>query len=276
MAKLSESERASLPDRAFAYIDSRGRRLLPINDEAHVRNALARFDQVRFESPAAKEAARRRLLNAAKRYGIVPVGFITGQIRHSQGAPDPSLPSGLVTLLFTDLEGSTQLVQQLGDRYADVLRRVRRLIRSTVIARSGRVVEVRADESFSVFEVPAAAVMAAADVQRGLAAKSWPEALVVRVRAGIHTGEITLEEGGYIGLAVHTAARVCAVAHGGQVVISDASRSAIGESLPAGFSLKSLGSHRLAGLADPVGLHQVEGEGLMTEFPRLRSSKSRR
>src|SRR2546423_6723869 len=81
MAKLSSSERAKLPDSAFAYIDSSGRRRLPINDQAHVRNALARFERVRFEDDAARERARKRLLNAAKKYGIVPVGFITGQLR---------------------------------------------------------------------------------------------------------------------------------------------------------------------------------------------------
>ena len=78
MAKLSASERAKLPDSAFAYVDSRGKRMLPIHDEPHVRNALARFDQVKFENDAARERARKRLLNAAKRYSIVPVGFLTG------------------------------------------------------------------------------------------------------------------------------------------------------------------------------------------------------
>ena len=81
MPALSASERAKLPDSAFAYVDSRGRRRLPIHDEAHVRNALARFDRVTFEDDAARERARTRLLNAAKKYGIVPVGFITGQLR---------------------------------------------------------------------------------------------------------------------------------------------------------------------------------------------------
>src|SRR5213080_1783546 len=90
MARLSASERASLPDSAFAYVDSRGQRRLPIHDQAHVRNALARFERVRFEDDAARERARKRLLNAAKKYGIVPVGFITGQLRseRTQAAAD--------------------------------------------------------------------------------------------------------------------------------------------------------------------------------------------
>src|SRR3989441_13003253 len=84
MARLKPKKRARLPDRAFAYIDSRGRRRLPIHDEAHVRNALARFNQVAFENDAARERTRRRLLNAAKKYGIVPIGFITGQLQYEQ------------------------------------------------------------------------------------------------------------------------------------------------------------------------------------------------
>src|SRR5499427_9328465 len=84
MPRLKTSKRARLPDRAFAYIDSRGRRRLPIHDKAHVRNALARFNQVAFENDAAREGARKRLLNAAKKYGIVPVGFITGQLEYEQ------------------------------------------------------------------------------------------------------------------------------------------------------------------------------------------------
>ena len=112
MARLESTERADLPNSAFAYVDSRGRRRLPIHDEAHVRNALARFSQVKFEDEEARERARRKLLNAAKKHGIVPVGFITGQFRSERvigelraNEPKP-LPSGFVTLLMTDLVDS--------------------------------------------------------------------------------------------------------------------------------------------------------------------------
>src|SRR6187200_3699722 len=108
MAKLSARERANLPDRAFAYIDSDGRRRLPIKDEAHVRNALARFGRVAFEDDAARDRARQRLLNAAKRFGIMPVGFIDREIR---GKSSIVLPTGAVTFLLTDIEGSTALLQ---------------------------------------------------------------------------------------------------------------------------------------------------------------------
>jgi class 3 adenylate cyclase len=145
-----------------------------------------------------------------------------------------------------------------------------------VIAQGGRVVEVRADETFSVFENVGQAVTAAVTVQRELAEKSWVSDAGIRVRAGIHTGGVSLEDGGYIGLAVHTAARICAAAHGGQVVVSGDTKAALGASVPSGLHLHHLGRHRLAGLPDLVGLYQVEGEGLMTEFPRLRNTGSRR
>src|SRR2546430_11784131 len=99
MAQLDSTTRADLPNSAFAYVDSRGRRRLPIHDESHVKNALARFGRVAFEDDAARERARRRLLNAAKKYGIVPVGFIDGQLRseRGKGATRPPLPTGFVT-----------------------------------------------------------------------------------------------------------------------------------------------------------------------------------
>src|SRR3954466_1678527 len=115
MPRLGQSERASLPDRAFAYIDASGRRRLPIHDEAHVRNALARFGRVQFESDEACNRARTRLLNAAKKFKIVPVGFIASQFESQRTTGQRAdqavvLPSGFVTLLMTDIEGSTALV----------------------------------------------------------------------------------------------------------------------------------------------------------------------
>jgi hypothetical protein len=103
VAELTKKERAGLPDRAFAYVDSQGHRRVPIHDEAHVRNALARFDRVAFEDDAAEERARRRLLNAAKKYRIVPVGFVTGQVRklRSRSSGVEGLPTGSVTFLET-------------------------------------------------------------------------------------------------------------------------------------------------------------------------------
>src|SRR5262249_60088412 len=123
MPQLSAKGRARLPNSAFAYVDSKGQRRLPIHDKAHVRNALARFEQTRFEDGAAREAARKRLLSAAKKHRIVPVGFITGQIAterlrgetRGRAGVTGDLPAGQGTLLLTDIPDSTRLLPPPGD-----------------------------------------------------------------------------------------------------------------------------------------------------------------
>jgi len=280
MPPLSARKRANLPHSAFAYVDSRGQRRLPINDEAHVRNALARFNQVAFESDTARERARKRLLNAAKKYGIVPIGFITGQLqaerRHARAgqatATDAALPTGFVTLLMTDIEASTALVHRSGDGYRDLLKDVRGILGAAVLREGGREVDVRADEFFAVFQRALKAVQSAAAIQRALGERVWPDNLEVRVRVGIHSGRPTLTEFGYIGLPVHTVARVCSAAHGGQIVISGETRRAVGRSEPTGLRFRSLGRHRLPGLAEPEELFQVEADGLLASFPPPRTS----
>ena len=385
MPKLDPNKRAKLPNTAFAYVDSRGNRRLPIHDESHVRNALARFNQVRFEDDATRERARKRLLNAAKKHGIVPIGFITGQIETERthavagrlvielgksGAPgeleqrlrsvlkdptlavlhwskasgayldargkpvalpsegearavtylerggrpmtalvhdptvleDPALaetvlsavrfviekdrgygqveatatkaaalPTGFVTLLMSDIEGSTALLRRLGDGYRDLLNGVRDIQRAAVSRADGREIDFRADDFFAVFERAVDAVGAATTVQRSLRDHDWPEDLDVRVRIGIHSGQPTLTDAGYIGLAVHTAARVCAAAHGGQVLVSGATRAAVDKPSTVGVRFRDLGRHRLHGLAEPEALFQVMGKGLRAEFPRPRT-----
>jgi class 3 adenylate cyclase len=278
VARLDATDRASLPDRAFAYIDSRGRRRLPIHDEAHVRNALARFGQVAFEDERARERARRRLLNAAKKYGIVPVGFIAGQLLSERElgekwAGDPArLPSGFLTLLMTDVEGSTDLVRRLGGRYHELIAEARTILGEAVAAFDGHVVEARADEFFAVFEHPGSALSMAVTTQREFRGRSWVDDVDVRVRVGMHSGRPTLSAPNYIGLAVHTAARICAVAHGGQVVVSGATRDAVRGATPDGVRLRSLGEHRLRGLPEAVPLFQVAAKGLAARFPPLRAS----
>ena len=392
MARLKTGKRARLPDSAFAYVDSRGRRRLPVHDKAHVRNALARFNQVAFETDAARERARKRLLNAAKKYRIVPVGFITGELRSErrhaaagrlvielgrnpapgelekrlrtvlrdptlavlhwsdvsgayldgtgkpvplpaqgerrgvtylerQGRPmtalvhdptildDPALaetvmdavrfvvekdrlhgqiqatstdaaalPTGFVTLLMTDIEASTVLLRKLGDRYGALLNDVRGILRAAVSRADGREIDARADEFFAVFERATAAAEAAVAIQRELGTRAWPDDLAdsrgePRVRVGIHSGRPTLTDLGYIGLAVHTTARVCSAAHGGQIVVSAATRVAIGASAPTGIRFRSLGRHRLPGLPDAERLFQVQAQGLRVKFPRPRTGR---
>lgn len=276
MGQLSARERATLPDRAFAYIDARGRRRLPIHDEAHVRNALARFGRVAFEDDAARERARERLLIAAKKYGIVPIGFITGQLRSERGktrdgASDaPPLPTGYLTLLMTDIQASTALVHRLGDRYRGLLNDVRGATREAVSAANGREVDVRADEFFAVFKRAGDAVGAGMAIHRALVERAWPDGIDIRVRAGIHTGRPTLTDSGYVGLAVNTVARICSAAHGGQILVSARTRSALRRSVPAGIELRSLGRFRLPGLPEAEALFQVVADGLLADFPPLR------
>ncbi len=385
MAPLDAKTRSRLADSAFAYIDSRGRRRLPINDEAHVRNALARFNQTTFDDEAARDRARTRLLRAAKKYGIIPVGFMTGQLRTQSehaaagkavvelgglGTPqqmeerlrmllgDPtllvlywsestrsyldnngnavalpadgsdraatlldsggrpmaalvhrrgilndaglmrnvtaavrlaienqwmhaeirasvqdvrSLPSGFVTFLFSDIEDSTGLVRKLGERYEALLEDIRRVLRNAIRTAGGRDVETRADEMTAVFERAPAALSAALAMQRGIAGRNWPNGVAVRVRIGLHAGRTTLTDTGYIGLAVHTAARICFAAHGGQTLLSQATRDAIIGSVPKGIGFRMLGRYELHGLPDPEQLFQVEAPNLARDFPPPRT-----
>ncbi len=384
MSELTNRQRAKLPDSAFAHIDARGRRRLPINDESHVRNALARFNQVVFDDEAQRDRARTRLLKAAKRHGIVPIGFMTGQLRtqsvqaaagravidlgtwapdelegrlrtalgdatlsvlhwsdsaaayldgtgrlaslpdgessravtllERQGRPmaalvhDPAalrdddlaatvttavrlaienerlagevearasevrrLPVGLVTFLLADIEDSTGLLRQLGDRYAALLADVRRVLRGAIRASGGHEVDTRADELFAVFERAPDALNAALAIQRAMRDRAWPDGLEVRLRLGLHSGRPTLTDTGYVGLAVHTAARICFAAHGRQIVLSNGAQQVLSHSLPAGVSLRELGSHPLAGLPEPELLFQVQVSDLPFDFPPPRT-----
>jgi class 3 adenylate cyclase len=294
MTQLSQSARDRLPDSAFAYVDSRGQRRLPINDEAHVRNALSRFNRTTFEDEAARDRSRTRLLKAARKYGIVPVGFMTGQLRSQSSVAQRlaveneqmrseigarasevrSLPTGSVTFLLADIADSTGLVASLGDGYGALLAGVRRLLRDAIRAAGGREVDARADEMFAVFERPRLAIDAALEIQRKVRSSSWPHNLVVLVRVGLHTGRPTLTDTGYVGLAVNTAARICYAAHGGQIVASNAVREALAdlEGLEAGF--RELGLHHLHGLPEPLGLLQLEAADLPSEFPPPRTGVS--
>jgi class 3 adenylate cyclase len=256
VATLKSGGRRELRDSAFAYVDSTGRRRLPINDEAHVRNALARFSQVLFEDEAARDRARTRLLRAAKKYGIVPIGFIDGQLR----ATGPrSLPTGAVTFLLTDIQDSTGLVHTLGDRYAGVLADARRIIRTAVRRSGGREVDARADEFFAVFKRGGGAAEAAIAIQRGFRAHAWPDGADVKVRVGLHAGRPTLTDSGYVGLAVHATNRICAAAAGGQIFASQAALRSMADELPAGATMADRGSHRLRGLPEAQQLYELSG-----------------
>jgi class 3 adenylate cyclase len=264
---LSAKERAQLPNSAFAYIDSHGRRRLPIHDAAHVRNALARFGQVAFEDDEARDQARSRLLRAAKKHGIMPIGFISAQLK-----PQRKFPTGQITFLLTDIEGSTELLARLDDQYAPLLDDVRRLVRAAVRQAGGHVVSARGDDVFAVFEQAPAALNAALAIHRAMHTGPWPTGSNVRLRLGLHRGRPALTDTGYVGLSVHAAARICFAAHGGQTVMSAAVRAAVLDSLPDNVSLSSLGSWRFRGLPEPMEIFQVDAADLPADFPPLRSA----
>jgi class 3 adenylate cyclase len=200
---------------------------------------------------------------------VVEKDRLHGQIQ-ATSTDAAALPTGFVTLLMTDIEGSTALLRKLGDRYGAFLNDVRGILRAAVSRASGREIDARADEFFAVFERAAAGIEAAVAVQRELGSRAWPDGVEVRVRVGIHSGRPTLTDVGYIGLAVHAAARVCSAAHGGQIVVSAATRGAVGTSAPPGIRFRSLGRHRLSGLPDAETLFQVHARGLRAGFPRPR------
>lgn len=261
---MRSTRRSELRDNAFAYVDSKGRRRLPIHDESHVRNALSRFNQVLFEDDGARDRARSRLLRAAKKYGIVPIGFMDGQLRASGPR---SLPSGAVTFLLTDIQDSTGHVHRLGDGYASLLDDARRIIRAAVQRGGGREVDARADEFLAVFKHAPSAVDAALAIQRAFRDQAWPPGEHVVVRTGLHSGRPTLTDSGYVGLAVHATARVNSAAHGGQILVTRAVIRAIGEELPPGVAFLDLGIHRLRGLPEPEALFQVTVADLPSRFP---------
>ena len=176
-----------------------------------------------------------------------------------------------LTFLFTDVEGSTAMLQHLGDAYAGVLNDHHRLIRTGLAAHGGREVDTQGDAFFAVFSSPSACVAAAIEMQRAFVSYPWPAGAGVRVRMGVHSGEAAETAVGLVGLDVHRAARVAAVAHGGQVVLSATTAALLRDSMPAGACLRDLGRHRLKDLGRPEQIFQLEADGLPTAFPPLRS-----
>ena len=176
-----------------------------------------------------------------------------------------------LTFLFTDIEGSTEKLTRLDDAYASILRDHHRIIRETLASHDGHEVDTAGDGFFAVFDSPRSAIAAVIEMQRELASHAWPAGERVRVRMGLHTGEATVTTTGLVGLDVHKAARIAAVAHGSQVVVSEACAILVRDRLDDGASLRSLGSHRLKDLSRPEEIFQLEAEGLETGFPPLKS-----
>lgn len=181
------------------------------------------------------------------------------------------LPTGTVTFFFSDMEGSTKLVQELGDLWPAVLADHDRLLRSALSPNGGVEVRTEGDSFFAVFPAAADAVVAAADAQTAIVAHAWPDDRMIRVRIGIHTGIGALGGADYVGLDVHRAARIAAAAHGGQVVVSETTAALAERLLPEGAELRDLGKHRLKDLLEREALFQLVLPGISDEFPPLRT-----
>jgi predicted ATPase/class 3 adenylate cyclase len=185
------------------------------------------------------------------------------------------LPAGTITMLFSDIEGSTALLSRLGDRYGEALSAQRALMRAAIAAWHGREMGTEGDSFFVVFESAGDAVGCCLAAQRALARHDWPGRDAVRVRMGLHSGEPTRHEDGYVGMDVHRAARIAAAAHGGQVVLSETTRLLAATGLPAGASVRDLGFHRLKDISEPERIYQLAAPGLQETFPPLKSLGTR-
>jgi predicted ATPase/class 3 adenylate cyclase len=181
------------------------------------------------------------------------------------------LPTGTVTFLFTDVEGSTRIAQAAGDDWPALLAEHDRLVREAITVNAGVVVKTEGDGFFAAFSAARDAVVAAADAQRALADHEWPAGRRFRVRIGLHTGLGTLGGDDYVGIDVHRAARIAAAAHGGQSVLSEPTALLVERDLPAGLSLRDLGEHRLKDLSRPETIFQLEVDDLGSDFPVLRT-----
>jgi class 3 adenylate cyclase len=180
------------------------------------------------------------------------------------------LPSGAVTFLFSDIEGSTRLVKQLRERWGDILAEHQRLLREAFQAHQGHELDTQGDSFFVAFARARDAVLAAVDAELALQQHEWPDGVYLKVRIGMHTGQAALTEGRYTGLAVHRAARIGAAAHGGQVLVSQATETLLeDEEEDLGVQFRDLGTQRLKDLDRPVHLYQVAASGLRSDFPSV-------
>jgi WD40 repeat protein/class 3 adenylate cyclase len=183
----------------------------------------------------------------------------------------PAQPSGTVTFLFTDIEGSTRLLEKLGEQYATSLAEHHRILRASIQKRNGTEMDTQGDAFFVTFARALDAVQCAADAQRALSSHTWPKNEAVRVRMGLHTGEPFIAATGYVGMDVHRAARIGDAAHEGQILLSQTTRELVMHDLPPGLTVLELGEHRLKDMKYPTPIYQLVIEGLSHDFPPLRT-----
>ena len=182
-----------------------------------------------------------------------------------------SAPSGTVTFLFTDVEGSTRLLERLRGDYSTVLADQRDLMRAAFGRWNGFEVDTQGDSFFVAFPRAMDAVQCAVEAQREISPHSWPQGADVRVRMGIHTGEPVIARTGYVGMDVHRAARIGAAGHGGQILLSGTTRQLVAHELPDGVDLLDLGEHRFKDVRRPIPIYQVVAPGLIAAHPPLRT-----
>jgi predicted ATPase/class 3 adenylate cyclase/tetratricopeptide (TPR) repeat protein len=187
-----------------------------------------------------------------------------------------TLPIGTLTFLFTDIEGSTKLLHDLGDRYAEVLADHRDILRNTFNKWNGSEVDTQGDSFFIAFSRASDALSAAMESQQALMEHSWPEDAEVRVRMGLHTGEPEVGATGYVGVDVHRAARISDAAHGGQILLSAATYELLRDDVLEDIALLDLGEHRMKDLSRPERLYQLSADGLISQFPPLRTLNNQR
>ena len=186
------------------------------------------------------------------------------------------LPTGTVTFLFTDIEGSTRLLRRLGEAYAPLQDEHASIMRDAIAEGDGVEIRTEGDAFFAVFPTPGGAVRAAVAAQRGLASHPWPDGSEVRVRMGLHSGDGVLGGDDYVGIDVNRAARIAATGHGGQIVISESTRALLADSILEGVAFRDLGIHRLKDFDRAEHLHDLAIDGLDADFPALRSLDARR
>ncbi len=182
------------------------------------------------------------------------------------------LPIGTVTFLFTDIEGSTQLLKELRDRYGEALEDHQRILREVVAEHGGHEIDTQGDSFFVAFRRAKDAVTAAIACQRRLAEHAWPDRTELRVRMGIHTGEPAVGRERYVGLGVHRAARICAAGHGGQVLVSQTTRELLRDDPIEGVSFRDLGEHQLKDMDEPERIYQLTAPGLQADFAKLKTA----
>ena len=182
-----------------------------------------------------------------------------------------ALPGGTVTFLFSDIEGSTRLLEQLGDRYEDVDRDHRRILRQRLGEAGGLEIDNQGDAFFFSFQRAKDAVAGAVAAQRQLATNAWPEGVDVRIRMGLHTGEPTVGAEGYLGMDVVRAARICSAGHGGQILLSETTRALVGNNVPDGVSIRDLGQAHLKDVQHERIYELALADG-PSEFPPLKQA----